>query len=251
MKWVLWSGAPFCRAGDPSIGVVAVDPKRFRFRIFHYAGEGLQRPPGIWKWMHLSGALVLFNAGQYYPDFSYMGLLVSNGVSIRSKLHPSFQALFVAEPRDPTLPPARILDLSMDPFDPQDLRYREVAQSFMLLDRTGRIRVRNSQKVANRTAVGEGTDGRIWIFTTHGGYTLWDFARLLDSSGLPLKQVMAMDGGYEAQMIIHVGRFVYDNLGFFTPGGSDRFPREGGRRPLPTVIGVLPRGKHGLEGIGP
>lgn len=251
MRWMLWNGAPFCRAGDPSIGVVAVDPKRFRFRVLHYATEGLQKPLEIWSWMKLSGALILFNAGQYYPDFSYMGLLVSNGTPIRSRLHPSFQALFLAEPKEPGLPPARILDLSMDPFEQEDLDYKEVAQSFMLLDQTGRIRVRNSQKVANRTAVGEGVDGWIWIFTTHGGYTLWDLARLLGSSGLPLKQVMAMDGGYEAQMIIHARGFVYDNLGSFAHKEPGRIPTGGSRRPLPTVIGILTRGKSATEDTRP
>lgn len=241
LEWIKWSGGNYCRAGDPTIGVLAVKPERFLFRIFHYAQEGVSGPLTLWEWLERSAALAMFNAGQYYPDYSYMGLLVLGGRPFRSKSHHSFQALFAAEPVDGRPPLARILDLSRDAFDPQKPAYREVAQSFMLLDRFGTIRVRNTLRVANRTVLAEGWEGKIWIFVSQGGYTLWEFGQMLRSSPFPIRQAMAMDGGFEAQMLVKVGVFLYDNLGMWDAMKESGRPGPRVRRPLPTVIGVFPR----------
>jgi hypothetical protein len=111
----------------------------------------------------------------------------------------------------------------------------------MLLDRSGAIRVQRTQNVAPRTAIGEGMDGRIWIFVTRGGYTLWEFALLLGSGPCPLRQALSMDGGDEAQMLVDLPGFRYDS----TEGPPEAELKEGEltswRRPLPTVIAVFPR----------
>jgi uncharacterized protein YigE (DUF2233 family) len=240
LEWIRWDGRSYCRVGDPTIGVMVVDPRKFRFQVFHYSQEGKDSPLTIDAWLEHSCALAVFNAGQYYPDYSYMGLLIQSGQTIQGRLHHSFEALFAAEPSNNRLPRARILDLAMDPFDPERPHYRQIAQSFMLLDRLGNLRVQQSAKVANRTIVAEGREGRIWVFVTQGGYTLWEFAEMLKSGPFPIRQAMAMDGGYESQMLIKVGSFSYDNL----DGGdasTTLIPGPIIRKPLPTVIGVFPR----------
>jgi hypothetical protein len=218
-----------------------VDPERFRFQVRHYVREDAEGPLTLWEWLDRAPALALFNAGQYYPDYSYMGLLVLGGRPVRSTLHHSFQAIFAAEPVDDRPPRARILDLVWDPFDPRRPGYRQLAQSFMLLDRSGSIRVQRTQNVANRTVVAEDYEGRIWVFVTQGGYTLWELGQLLQSSPFPILQAMSMDGGEEAQMVVRVGSFLYDSMGSWDPGGMSGRPGPRSRRPLPTVIGILSR----------
>jgi hypothetical protein len=242
LEWIQWDGGEACKSGDTAIAVLVVDPERFRFRNFHYRREGEKEPLGIEEWEDRTSAPVLLNSGQYYPDYKYMGLLIADGKPIGHKLHPLFRGLFLAEPVVPSAPKARILDLSKDPFDGEDPGYLQIAQSFMLLDRDGSIRVQKTLNVANRTVLAEGHDARIWIFVTRGGYTLWEFAQLLLRSSFPIRQAMSMDGGDESQLMVNVPGFHYSSLGSSQPADSSgRSAPLLFRRPLPAVIGVFPR----------
>ena len=85
-----------------------------------------------------TGALAVFNAGQYYPDFRYMGVLVCGGDTVSAQPHPGFQAALVADSGR-----AHVLDLARTPLSGVP-RWSDVAQSFMLFDRAGGVRVRRS-----------------------------------------------------------------------------------------------------------
>jgi uncharacterized protein YigE (DUF2233 family) len=220
--------------------VLVADPQKVRFRILHFRQQGEPGPLDLKGWQEKSGAPALFNAGQYYPDYAYMGLLRHEGKSIGPRLHPLFQGIFLAEPEDVRLPRTRIVDLLFDAFDPAGPGYGEAAQSFMLLDRTGAVRVRRTQNVAARTAVAEARDGAVWVLVTRGGYTLWEFAHLLREGAPQFRQVLAMDGGEEAQMLVESPGFRYETgVGSPQEGREAETPRW--RRPLPTVIALSPR----------
>ncbi len=210
-------GEPWCRYGSATLAVLRLDPARVRIRVRYFRSEGEQVPPDIAAWQQRTGALAVFNAGQYYPDYSYMGLLVSGGQVISARRHPTFQAALVAGPRARG-PRARVLDLAREPLGRDSLPWAEVAQSFMLFDRDGGVRVRQSDQVAARTAVAEDHAGRLVVVTSEGGYTLWDFARVLRSLPLGLAQAMAMDGGLEAEMVVSAGSFRYASYGQWEEG---------------------------------
>jgi hypothetical protein len=229
-------GEPWCRHGSASIAALRLDPARVRIEVRSFLREPERRPLDILAWQRRTGAIAVFNAGQYYADGTYMGLLVSAGEVLSRRLHPTFQAALVAGRRGRSRS-ARILDLAREPLDPDSLLWREVAQSFMLFDRAGAVRVRHSDQVANRTAVAEDRNGRLVVLTTEGGYTLWDFARLLEAAPLGLSHAMAMDGGLEAEMVVSSGRFRYASFGQWSHGGSVREAPEP-PVPLPAVVVV-------------
>jgi uncharacterized protein YigE (DUF2233 family) len=230
-------GEPYCKSGSSVIALLRLDPVRVRLRALHYLREPERQPLAISEWMRRTGALAVFNAGQYYPDLSYMGLFVSGGEVVSRRMHPGFRAALVAEPvgRD-TLHArrARVLDLARDPLDADRPGWREVAQSFMLFDRDGSPRVRQSDQVAGRTVVGEDAEGRIVVVTSEGGYTLWDFARLLRGARLGLVNAMSMDGGREAQLVVDAGGMHYSSYGRQTNPSPTPVP-------LPAVVAVVPR----------
>lgn len=228
-------GDPYCRQGSSDIGVLRVDPARAPLHVRHFSTGG-DRPVDIFDWQKRSGAIAVFNAGQYYPDFSYMGLLSSAGTRVSGRLHPTFKAALVAGPVDGG-EKARVLDLEHVPLDPDRPRWREIAQSFMLFDRNGVVRVRKSPQIAPRTIVGEDRDGRLLVIASEGSYTLADFAALLQSAPLDLTHAMSMDGGAEAQLWVRAPAFQYASFGHWTEGrGEDEL--KSAVVPLPAVVTV-------------
>jgi uncharacterized protein YigE (DUF2233 family) len=239
VEFLTLSGEPFCRRGSSHVAFLRVDPARVALRVLHYTRVTGTAPLNIVEWQRRTKALAVFNAGQYYPDYSYMGLLVSGGEVVSNKMHPGFRAALVANPSG-TGPEARVLDLEHESIDARRPGWGEVAQSFMLFDRQGRDRVRKSDQVANRTVVCEDKTGRLVIATSEGGYTLWEFAELLRRSPLQLSHAMAMDGGYEAELCVDAGRFRYASFGRWR-GGAAPIDAPGAQVLLPAVVAVVER----------
>lgn len=232
-------GDPWCRRGSSEIAALRLDPARVRLRVLHYTRQPDHTPLSIVEWQRRTRALAVFNAGQYYPDLSYMGLLVSDGEPISSRLHPRFKAALVASPGEGGSA-AHVLDLDRHPIDPASPGWREVAQSFMLFDGHGAPRIRKTDLVSNRTVVGEDRRGRLVVITSEGGYTLWDFARLLQRAPLGLTHAMSMDGGYEAELCVSARGFHYASFGRWK-GAGDAPEAPGAVVPLPAVVTVEER----------
>lgn len=224
------------RAGSPRIAALRVDPERMRFRVLA-AVEG-QKGRRAGEWRKLSGALAVFNAGQFAADRSYLGLLIQDGRQ-RGRLMGHLEALFLAEPEEPGLPLARVLDLHYTPFQPQASPYRQAAQSLMLLDRFGQIRVRKSEKIAHRTLVAQDGRDRVLILVTEGRHTLWELAKFVSEAGLGLREVMCMDGGPEAQLDLAVDSFAYQQYG--GPVSSSDLPLPWPTANLPAALAIFPR----------
>ena len=230
-------GEPWCRRGPAAIAVLRLDPERVRLRVHHFSQTGSARPLDVVEWQQRTHAVAVFNAGQFYPDFRYMGLLASGGRWLSRRAHPGFQAVLVADRRARGGGGARVLDLP-DPGHASDsLAWREVAQSFMLFDSTGTLRVRRSERIANRTVVAEDKHRRILVLVSEGSYTLADFAFVLQKSPLQLKHAMSMDGGHEAELVVSRGAFRYASFGPWLDA-KDHPNLVNARTPLPAVISV-------------
>ncbi|MBI3602915.1 MAG: phosphodiester glycosidase family protein [Nitrospirae bacterium] len=237
----VWEPGASCRDQVASLYLVKVDPERVRFSTYYFRDEGLPAPLTIQEWQRRTHAVVLFNAGLFREDFAYLGLLYKDGRSLGSKRHPQWQGLFVAEPIDPVMRKARVLDLAVDSFTDSQPSYREAAQSLMLFDQVGRPRVRQTGKQAHQTIVGEDGNGNILLIKTAATTTLRDLAECLRDRFPTLRHAMAMDGGSSSDLLIG-GEFVR-TLG----AGDDRSwqPLVDGSQmvhiPLPSVIGLFHR----------
>jgi hypothetical protein len=163
-------------------------------------------------------------------------LLVSDGHVVSRKLHPKYKAALVAGPTSGGAA-ARVLDLGSERLDPDAPGWNQVAQSFMLFDHAGHLRIRKSNLIANRTVVAEDRDGHLLVFTTEGGYTLHELARLLRDEPLHLTHAMSMDGGDEAALCVKAGGFRYASFGEWNDAGPGD-PASPAGVPLPAVIAV-------------
>lgn len=224
---------------------VEIDPDRYRFTVHYYQEDGFSNPLDIRQWQERTGHDVVFNAGLFRENYAYLGLLYGNGRSLGSKRHATWLGLFVAEPSEDQSRRARILDLNFDRFDEQRLPYREVAQSLMLLDRTGKVRVRQTGKRAHQTLVAEESNGSLLVLKTTEVVSLHAIGECLRDTHPSLRQVMAMDGGSSSDIAVSPTlRLATSKIA----GSHDWIPMlEDGMTAhigLPAVIGVSPRRKQ-------
>lgn len=241
MHVALWSPLEACPE-VPSLLMLQIDPERYRFSVYQFRDEGLRVPLSIHDWQQRTDAYVLFNAGLFREDYSYLGVLFKEGRSLGTKKHHSWQGLFAAEPTDGTLKKARVLDLAYERFTEDPPLYREAAQSLMLFDRTGKLRVRDSGKRAFQTVVAEDGQGTILVVKTVDVVSLHHLADCLHRQLPTLQQAMAMDGGASSDVIaspdlLHAARETTSQAGW----RSLLAGTTGVHIPLPTVIGISPR----------
>jgi len=237
----VWKPADTC-PGVPAMLVADIDPERARFVVHYYAQEGLPHPPTIHEWQQRTNHAVLFNAGLFRENFTYLGLLYKDGSSLGSRRHTSWHGLFVAEPLMTGPTRARVLDLTLDPFDEQQPPYREAAQSLMLLDQNRKIRVRLTGKQAYQTIVAEATNGHIMLLKSLEPVTLYDVAQCLRDALPTVRKAMAMDGGSSSDVLVAESlwqdeRQTEGRVSWKSLFGGNTAPHI----PLPAVIGISPR----------
>ncbi len=247
----VWSPHAQCPGVAPLVAV-EIDPDRYRFTVHYYRQEGVPEPLDIRQWQERTGHDLVFNAGLFRENYAYLGLLYGNGRSLGSKRHATWQGLFAAEPAADRSPRARVLDLTFDTFDEAHAPYREVAQSLMLLDRTGKVRVRQTGKRAYQTLVAEQSNGHLLLLKTTEVVSLYTLGECLRDAFPSLRQVMAMDGGSSSDIAVSPSLRQATSKMAGTHGWipllEDSLATHIG---LPAVIGVSPRPEQtGVKAVG-
>jgi uncharacterized protein YigE (DUF2233 family) len=237
----VWTPQAPCQDVPPLVAI-DIDPDRYRFAVHHYQREGLSVPPDIHQWQQKTGHELVFNAGLFREDYSYLGLLYANGRSIGSKRHPTWMGLFVAEPIASTPAQARVLDLAVDAFDEQQPVYQEAAQSLMLLDRTGKVRVRQTGKRAQQTILAELGNGHLLVLKSTVAVSLYAIGQCVRDTFPAVRQAMAMDGGSSSDVALSAAtKQATSKPGDMRPWipllGDNSTAHIG----LPAVIGISPR----------
>jgi hypothetical protein len=234
------------------IAAVKIGPKYNRIRVFNSFGFDKTKLRTIEGWRDHTGATVMVNSAQYTssPGYAPCALVIADDVQKGPQYNKSAKGMLVAEPKQPGLPQASLLDFDYDAFDCRNTRYTQGVQHWpILLDRQGRTKVNPTQWQANRTVVAKDFEGNIMFFTTEGGFfTLYNLGRFLKESnkrkdsGFRVHTAMNMDGGYEACMAIKSPSLQYVTYGEFETYGPDKDATiRDIRIKIPGVIGVFPR----------
>jgi uncharacterized protein YigE (DUF2233 family) len=238
----VWNPEARCRNEVERLTLIKIDPDRFRFSVYFYLDEKLDQPVPIDEWLRRSRATVIFNAGLFQPDYSYLGILLKGGRRLGGQRHQRWRGLFVAEPTTTSERKARVLDLALDQFAEAHPPFLEAAQSLMLFDRSGTPRVRKSERRAQQTIVAEDREGRIVVIKTSEASSLWELARCLAEGRPELSHAMAMDGGSSSDVAVSpaaAGEWAGAPVPPPWYGVVDIGDRP--HIPLPAVIGILPR----------
>ncbi|MDR1081919.1 MAG: phosphodiester glycosidase family protein [Deltaproteobacteria bacterium] len=196
------------RFGSPEVLVVKADPEVWELAPY-FSGEGGGDPArqarSVREWAEeIPGAALVVNGGQYYADGTSMGKLSRGGAEIESRRHPGWKGFLSSGPAEGRKArPFAVADEELPRTGEEPGAWLNVLQSYMALDRLGRVRVKSSASLASRTAVGEDADGRICIVYVPGAATLYDLALILGD--LEIFPAVSLDGGFESQMALRRG----------------------------------------------
>jgi uncharacterized protein YigE (DUF2233 family) len=234
------------------LAVLKIDPAFHRIRVFNSFDQQKTVVKTIEEWQAETSANAMINGAQYMADPYYMpvALVICDGKQKGPRNNKSVRGMFVSEPSDAKLPKADLLDFEYDSFDAATTSYTQGIQHWpILLDRSGKIKVKNTELRSYRTVVARDFQGQILFFTTEGNFfTLYGFAEFLKNSngrsdkGFYIHTAMNMDGGDEANMIVKAEKFSYltynERLKRNSEGNGALFNF---KTRLPGVIGVFPR----------
>ena len=229
------------RFGPGDLYLARFDPALHLFKPYHESE--FTEPANLSGWdERFPSALALINGGQFYPDRRYMGRLRRDGREISPDDHARWRGFLVSGPRSKAQrPEAAIIDLdNQEPGLTPD-NYLNVMQSFMLLDRSGRIRVRDTANLAARAAVAEDREGRLILLMTPAAISLYDLALVLKSPSLGLVKALNLDGGFESQFLWRRDGETFQVTGQYSlsPGRAVHLP--GYHPALPAVLAVEPQ----------
>lgn len=233
----------FIRLGESSLVFLRIDPNLLQLVPFSHRELAAPRPLTIEGWARVKPrSLALFNAGLYYPDHRYIGLFVKNGTHWGTGLHPTWKALLLSGGPigDPDRPPAKVLDLRHHDYDLEKDHYRYAFQSFMLLDKDGRPRVRRTDRLASRTVVAQDVQDRILVIFVPGACTLYELALLLKMSDLKIKAAMCLDGGFESQVFVRAEPGNLVHYGAWVVNEKRQYHSKSLKLPLPAIVAVTP-----------
>jgi hypothetical protein len=194
------------RLGARDVVMVKADMARFWLSPYH---EGEKEswtgfPSTVKGWTkRLPRAALIFNAGLYYPDRLHMGALWRDGTELPGRLHADWKGFVVQGPLDGAEdgPGWAIIDEDTRPEgSPAPSGFATMVQSHMVLDRLGRIRVRDTSRLASRSALAIDQGGLLWLVAVPGAISLYDLALLLGKLGLV--SAVGLDGGLETQVAL-------------------------------------------------
>jgi hypothetical protein len=165
-----------------------------------------------------------------------MGLLKRKGQIISKEVHLSWKGFVVQDPVDKGYQ-VGILDLDTALENaPKPDSYGTVIQSYMVLDRLGRIRVKSTDRVASRMALGVDSAGNYIVVMALGAITLSDLATLMEHLGIAT--ALGLDGGLEAQIAINRPEGLEILEGHYSNNFLGNFKVDDFQPSLPSVIAL-------------
>ena len=235
--------ARFYSASPPAtIVALRAEPGHFRFSLHMASHEG-KRPKALVQWAAEQDLVAAINASMYLPDVrTSTGYMRGAGHVNNTRMGGRLGAFFVAEPLDPALPAARLLERDSEPDMRATLeRYQIVVQNFRLIGAGKRIFWPQGGAATSIAAVAQDKAGRIIFLHCREPITPHDFARLLLDAPLNITTAMYVEGGVEAGMLLRE-RGPQARTHLWT--GRRKMPfLSGGETPalLPNVLGIRRR----------
>lgn len=231
--------APEVRAGDRTLTLVRVDPRRYRLTVLT-GRQGPPRPLDAWvRDHHLSGGI---NAGMFLPNRRPVGTLIADGEVISDRRPRGFDAVLGWNPvrRSAPFVAAGGRGCAAN-LDAMRRRYRSLVQGFrMMIDCEGRALDWPTRRRYSAAALGADDHGRAVFLHVRTPYRMGALNRMIADLDLGIRGLVYMEGGPEASLVVRDGAHRITEIGSW----EDGFNENDDNRQLwdiPNVIGFARR----------
>jgi Phosphodiester glycosidase len=230
--------SPLAAGGDGLIHVLRIDPKRWRLRLLNASAQEDGTPRTARAWAKQEGLAAAINASMYQSDLKTSVSLMRAPGHVNNPRLSRDKAILAFDPKDPSLPPAQIIDRECQDLESLGARYGSLVQSIRMVSCTGRNVWSPQEKAWSTAAIGIDRQGRVLFIHSRAPYTTHNFIEALLALPVELKNAMYAEGGHEAQMFVSAGGRQFEYLGGADDGSDDGLA--GLAWPIPNVIGIVP-----------
>lgn len=251
VAWLeLEKGLEYAELATPGFTLVAVriDPHYFDF-VLGSAGRDGGGARTLRQWSERHNLSVVINASMYLPDgLTSTGYMRSGDYINNKRIVQRFGAFFVAQPDDPDLPRATILERDTDIWRELLSHYEVVIQNYRIISSARRILWSPGGPLYSISAVAIDGAGSILFLHSKEPVEAYSFAQHLLHLPLDIRTVMYVEGGGQAGLLVRSQKLEREHQGH----NAVDFLISGNRTVLlPNVIGARPAANRKSKDAAP
>ena len=236
---------PIRRANTPEnarITVLRIDAHLWELRAMGTSSTGENANHTARDWCEAQGLTAAINAGMFKTDGkTHVGLMRSRE-HINNGNANNYQSVAAFDPHEPDSAPFHIFDLDAPQVTMQSILrdYDSAVQNLRLIKRPGSNQWGKQDRMWSEAALGEDDLGRVLFIFSRTPFSMHELNEELLASGIGVVAAQHLEGGPEAQLYVHAGKFKLEQFGSyetsFRENDSNAAPW-----PIPNVLGVRPR----------
>ncbi len=185
--------------------VVRLNPAYFDFALISASEKG-EAPKSLEEWALTEPFAAAINASMFLPDgLTSTGHLRNTRHVNNPRIVGRFGAFFLADPVDPLLPRAQLIDRNHDDWQRLVPLYREVVQNYRLISADSRVLWASGGPEYAVAAVGADRAGNIVFIHCREPVPGEYLGKVLLELPLDLRMAMYVEGGSHAALMVRMG----------------------------------------------
>jgi uncharacterized protein YigE (DUF2233 family) len=229
------------KINDSRITIVKIDPRVYSFKLL-CASEHSRIKMTAKKWCQKHNLISAINAGMYQEDgIRNVGYMKNFSHINNPKLKTAYKAVLAFNPVESTLPEIQIIDLKCQDFEKSRFKYQTLVQNIRMISCQQENVWRKQDKIWSMAVFGIDKGGNALFIFTESPYSGFDFAHVLLSLPISIRNAMYLEGGQQANLYFSADDVELDRIGRpISLSENDTLPVA---RPVPNVIGIVKRSK--------
>ena len=185
--------APRSKPGDSIVKILRIDLKYYEFRLLNASFQTRTERKSVKDWVMGHGLVAGINASMYQKNNLTSVSYMKTGGHINSTWVSKDRAFLAFDPKDKTLPAAKIFDLDCEDFEKVRKQYRSLIQSIRMVSCNGKNVWSPQKKKWSTAAIGMDSKGQMLFIHARSAYTTHDFINLLLTLPIDLKRAMYVE----------------------------------------------------------
>ncbi|MDI6797627.1 MAG: phosphodiester glycosidase family protein [Desulfatibacillaceae bacterium] len=211
----------------PNLTVLRADPALFELALLS-AREKEMEPTTPRTWAELYNLVACINASMYQEDILTSTAYMRNFKTINNaKIHPSYGAFLVFNPKEDSLPAVQMVDRRTDANWHRVIEdYHTVIQNYRMIGQSGPVGWQENGPKHTVAGVCIDTKGRVLFIYCDTPASVRDISHAIMELALDIRSMAYVEGGSKASL------FIKSPAGAISLGGAQY-------RPIPNVLGLV------------